>query len=179
MNDWNVVVTVYEGGYNQARRVLEPLGPVAKSDFFNVLLMRVPEPRQLLDALTERAATEPATVMALARVMPVVLTFSFQSPMEFEEKARNAVTAWLPSLEGKRFHLRMHRRGFKGRLSSMDEERFLDTYLLEALQQAGQPARISFENPEAIIAVETIGPRAGLSLWTKEDLQRYPLLHLD
>ncbi|UFS70152.1 THUMP domain-containing protein [Geomonas sp. RF6] len=179
MNDWNVVVTVYEGGYNHARRVLEPYGPVAKSDFFNVLLMRVEDPRRLLDAITEEAAREPAKLHAIARLMPVLQTFTFQSPMDFEQKARNAVTAWLPSLEGKRFHLRMHRRGFKGKLSTMDEERFLDTYLLEALQMAGMPARISFDNPDVIIALETVGPRAGLSLWTREELQRYQLLHLD
>ena len=61
----------------------------------------------------------------------------------------------------------------------MDEERFLDTYLLEALATAGTPGQIRFSDPDAIIALETIGPRAGLSLWTREELERYPLLHLD
>jgi hypothetical protein len=58
----------------------------------------------------------------------------------------------------------MHRRGFKGRLSSVEEERFLDNILLKALEKAGSRGRISFEKPDTFIALETVGPRAGLSL---------------
>jgi tRNA(Ser,Leu) C12 N-acetylase TAN1 len=179
MHDWNVVITVHEDGYNSARNILERHGKVDRTDFFNILLMQTADYWQLLDALQEEANQDPAVVSALARVMPVVLTFEFQSPHEFEDKARQAVSAWLPALGGKSFHLRMHRRGFKGKLSSMDEERFLDTYLLEALEMAGTPGRITFEDPDAIIALETVGQRAGLSLWNREELERYPLLHLD
>jgi tRNA(Ser,Leu) C12 N-acetylase TAN1 len=73
----------------------------------------------------------------------------------------------------------MHRRGFKGKLSSMGEERFLDGYLLNVLEQSGTPARITFDDPDVVVTLETLGPRCGLSLWTREELRRYPLLHLD
>jgi hypothetical protein len=73
----------------------------------------------------------------------------------------------------------MHRRGFKGRLSSPDEERFLDEVLLVALDEAGVPGRISFEAPDAIIAIETVGKRAGMSFWRRADLENYPFLGLD
>jgi hypothetical protein len=73
----------------------------------------------------------------------------------------------------------MCRRGFKGRLSSMDEEHFLDGHLLGLLERAGTPGRITFDDPDAIISVETVGPRSGLSLWTREELARYPFLGLD
>ncbi len=179
MHDWNVVVTVREDGYNRARCLLGRFGPVDRTDFFNILVMRVADPRLFMEELREKATPESEGAAALARVLPVDQTFTFQSPEEFDEKARLAVCAWLPTLAGKSFHLRMHRRGFKGKLSSMDEERFLDTYILDALAMAGPPGRISFTAPDAIIALETIGPRAGLSLWTREDLARYPLLHLD
>jgi hypothetical protein len=56
---------------------------------------------------------------------------------------------------------------------------FLDKVLLEALAQAGTPGQITFDDPDAIVAVETVGNRAGLALWTREDLQRYPFLNLD
>jgi tRNA(Ser,Leu) C12 N-acetylase TAN1 len=179
MHDWNVVVTVHEEGFNRARRLLGRFGPVDRTDFFNILVMRVTDHRLLLEELREAAGRDPVSVSSLARVLPVDQTFSFQSPEEFDERARLAVCAWLPTLAGKSFHLRMHRRGFKGKLSSIEEERFLDTYLLDALAMAGPPGRITFSDPDAIIALETIGPRAGLSLWTREELARYPLLHLD
>lgn len=179
MQNWDTVVTVHDDGYSQARRLLEPLGPVARTEYYNILVMRSNDPRQLLDSLLEESDRDPGSVSCLARVMPVTVTFTFQTPEEFEESARQAVSAFLSDLGGKSFHLRMHRRGFKGRLSSMEEEKFLDTYLLDCLEKAGNPGRISFDNSDAIIALETIGQRAGLSLWTREDLGRYPLLHVD
>lgn len=179
MKEWNVVVTVHEDGYSQARKLLEQFGEVAKTGFFNILVMRAAEPDRLLGSLEELARREPDALLPLARVMPVTQTFSFQSPQEFEAKTCQAVSGWIPQLSDKGFHVRMHRRGFKGKLSSMEEEHFLDHYLLEALERAGTPGRITFDDPDAIIALETIGPQAGLSLWTREDLRRHPLLHLD
>ena len=179
MQEWNAVITVQDSGYEEARRLLERFGRVDRTDYFNVLLMQVGDYQQLLDHLREEGERDPQRVACLARVMPVILSFDFQSPAEFEEKARQAVTAWIPTLAGKSFHLRMHRRGFKGKLSTVEEEKFLDSYLLEALEMAGNKGRIDFNDPDAIIAVETIGTKAGLSLWTRDDLKRYPLLHLD
>ena len=85
----------------------------------------------------------------------------------------------MPELAQKSFHVRMHRRGFKGRLSSPEEERFLDDLLLTALEEVGTPGRISFDDPDATIAIETVGQRAGLSFWRRSDLERYPFLRID
>jgi tRNA(Ser,Leu) C12 N-acetylase TAN1 len=179
MRDWNVVVSVRERGYRQARELLGEFGPVAKTDFYNVLVLKVDNIAELLEALRERLATDEKARSSLARVMPVTRSFTFQTPEEFESKAREAVPAWVPELAGKSFHVRMHRRGFKGRLSSQDEERFLDGFLMEHLEKAGTPGHITFEDPDAIIDVETIGQDAGLALWTRDDLKRYPFLGPD
>ena len=85
----------------------------------------------------------------------------------------------MPQLAGKSFHVRMHRRGFKEALPSQQEERMLDDVLLEALERTGQPGRIEFEDPDLILDVETVDQRAGMSLWTREQLERYPFLNLD
>lgn len=179
MLEWNAVVTVHDEGYDEARRLLGRFGLVAKTDFFNVLVMQVPDYRQLMEELLEVGEQDPAVLQPLARVVPVIQTFGFQSPAEFEERSRLAVAAWLPVLAGKSFHVRMHRRGFKGKISGMEEEQLLDAYLMEALALAGNAGRITFDDPDAIIAVETMGGRAGLSFWSRADLKRYPLLHLD
>jgi len=179
MKDWNVVVSVAEHGYKPARKALAEFGNVAKTDFYNVLVMQVEDPRQLLADWSRQAAQDPELGTLLSRMMPVSQTFTFQSAEEFEAKAKEAVLSWIPALAGKGFHVRMHRRGFKGRLTSQGEEQFLDGWLLEKLDDAGTPGRISFEDPDAILAVETVNQRAGLSFWTREALQRYPLLKLD
>lgn len=179
MNDWNVVVTVHEGGFSDARRLLEKIGPVNRTEFFNVLVMRADDIPALLEQLRDRVEREPGILNDIARLVPLTRAFNFQSPETFEKNAVEAVSQWLPAIAGKGFHVRMRRRGFKGRLSSMDEERFLDDYLLEALEKAGTPGRIAFEDPDFIIAVESVGTRAGLSLWSRDELQRYPFLGLD
>lgn len=179
MRDWNVVVTVHEGGFVHACRLLEPYGLVQRSDFFNILVMRADDPVWLLTELHRQLAGLPAIATWIARFLPLQQFFTFQSAGEFESRARDAVATLLPRLAGSRFHVRMHRRGFKGKLSSMEEERFLDTFLLERLAETGTPARVTFDDPDAIIALETLGPRCGLSLWERDELARFPLLHLD
>lgn len=179
MHDWNVVVSLHEGGYTQAWKLLEQLGSVNRTTYFNVLVMQVEDIGHFLETLRQWSAEEPQLLTVLARVRPATQTFTFQTVEEFEAKAREACQRWVPDLAGQSFHVRMHRRGFKGRLTSQHEESFLDGVLLEALAQTGRPGRITFEDPDAIIALETVDCQAGLSLWRREDLQRYPFLRLD
>lgn len=179
MQDWNVVISVHERKYVQARKMLDELGLVSRTTYFNVLVMKVENIGQLLETLEQWIAAEPHMLTTLARVVPITQAFTFQTVEEFETKARETSLLFVPDLLGKTFHIRMHRRGFKGRLSSQNEEQFLDQVLLEALHQRHQPGRITFEDPDAILALETVDCRAGLSLWTREDMQRYPFLRLD
>ena len=179
MHDWNVVVSVHDGGYKRARQILEEFGRVSRTDFYNMLMLQVDDISAMLENLRERLSTDDEVRMTLARVMPVSCSFTFQTPEEFETKAGKAVLPWLPQLANKSWHVRMHRRGFKGRLSSHDEERFLDQLLLEELAKAGTPGHISFEDPDVVIAVETVSQQAGLALWTRQDLRKYPFLKID
>ncbi len=82
--------------------------------------------------------------------MPVTVACDFQSHDKFENLAQKAVQPWLDVLEDKSFHVRMHRRGFKGRLSSLHEEQFLDHFIVEQTKTEGHPARISFYDPDII-----------------------------
>ncbi|MFQ5487613.1 MAG: THUMP domain-containing protein [Gammaproteobacteria bacterium] len=174
-----MVVTVRAGGYSRARRLLEDFGALGRTEYFNVLVMRISDRQLFMDVLQARLGDDPAILDYLARVVPVEETFLFQHREDFEDQARRVAERWLPVLAGRSFHVRMHRRGFKGRLSSQEEERILDAALMEALTARGTPATVSFQDPDAIIAIETVGQRAGLSLFTREELQRYTLLDID
>lgn len=179
MHEWNVVVSLNEQGFKRSFQVLGAFGQVAKTPFYNVLVMRVDDTSRLLEALRRLQAEDPGALSFLSRLVPVTHAFFFQSPEEFEESARGVILSWAPAVAGKGFHVRMHRRGFKGRLSSLDEEHALDHILLEATEQLGLPAHVTFDDPDSVIAVETISQRAGLSLWTREDLRRYPFVRID
>lgn len=177
--DWNVVASVHERGFVRACELLGELGPVSRTEFYNVLVMKVEDVRRFLEALRTLIDETPDAHAVLARVVPVTRTFTFQTAEEFEAKAMNAAAPWMTELAGKRFHVRMRRRGFKGKLSSQQEERFLDEFILRRLDEDAMPGRIDFEDPDAVVAVETLGQRAGLSLWTREDLERYPFVRVD
>lgn len=180
MFDWNIVVSVFEPHFRRACNLLKPLGPLQKTGYFNVLAMKIEDTEHFLRTLKEWSVSDPDIfTQCISRAIPLTALFGFQTPAEFESKAREVVVRWLPDLAGTQFHVRMHRRGFAGRLSSMNEEHFLDGFLLEMLEQAGSPASIAFDDPDAILAIETIGQRAGLSLWTRPQLKDYPFLRLD
>jgi tRNA(Ser,Leu) C12 N-acetylase TAN1 len=179
MSEWTVVASTYPESFERGRQLLEQFGRVERTDYFNVLVLTPDDPAGFLERFAAMTANVPSVLEILSRVMPAACCFDFQSSEEFETKARAAVLEWLSGLSGKTFHVRMRRRGFKRRMSSQAEERFLDEVLLAALQDAGAPGRIDFEDPDAVIDVETVGGRAGLAFWTREDLRRYPFLKVD
>lgn len=176
MKDWNVVVTVPEHVYNESRGFLRQLGDVAGTGFYNVLTMDVMDIQWFLDKLSDRIEDRPAAAELVSHVAPAQQSFEFHSPEEFEEELLRAAMPRLDELAGHSFHVRMHRRGFKGRLDSRREEQLLGAGLMDALQAQGTPATIDFDDPDVVVAVDTVHHRAGLSLWTRDELQRYPFL---
>lgn len=177
--DWNVIVTVYDGEFSNAWRELAGFGTLARTNYWNVLVMGVGDTDLFMQRINEHLEQDASLANSISRIVPVTEKFHFQSAEEFEAKAKTAVEQWLPDLAGKTFHVRMHRRGFKGRISSQHEEQFLDHHLLEHLASAGQHAAIGFDDPDAIIVIETIDQTAGLSFWTREDLHAFELARLD
>lgn len=178
MKEWNAVISVNEHGFKRALEVFGDFGEVTRTEFFNVLVMRAENIEAMLERLRERSQRDPDSLSFLSRLVPVSHTFIFNSAEEFETKAKKIVLELAPKLAGKRFHVRIRRRGFKGRLSSPDEEKVLDTLLLQELEKSGSPGRIDFEDPDAVIGIETAGTWAGMSLWTREEMEKYPFVRV-
>ncbi len=179
MQDWNVVVSVRENAYRHARERLKTFGTVHSTAFHNVLALTVADVPRFLDALQAATAQDVELRDGLGRAMPVTRSFAFQSPEEFETRAKEAAAHFLSDLAGKQFYVRVHRRGFRERLSSQSEERALGQFLLDSLAQAGTPGTLDFADPDAVLVVEIVGTWAGMSLWCREDLARFPFLHPD
>lgn len=179
MKDWNVVVTVYQDGFRRALRALQKLGQAERSPYHNVLVMKVEDPIALLEAIEKRTEENPALYDAISRVAPAMRTFDFLSEGEFVDKARAIVREWLPRLTGRSFHARLHRRGTKHDLQTQDAERLFNDAIVDATMEAGMPGKVSFTDPDVVIAIDTIDNRAGLALWTREELARYHVLRPD
>jgi tRNA(Ser,Leu) C12 N-acetylase TAN1 len=138
--------------------------------------MRVDEPDRLLARIEELLAGQPRAAASIAHVFPAEKCFEFSSAAEFESKAREGALAWVPRLAGRSLHVRIHRRGGKGTLVSPEAERAIADGLLAAIQETGRPARVAFEDPDAIVLIETVGRRAGMALVTRDEHERHPLL---
>jgi tRNA(Ser,Leu) C12 N-acetylase TAN1 len=176
---WNVIVTLAEPTARAARKMFARWGRLRATHFYNVHVLEVESPERFLAEFAASAEREPGLLNAVSHVVPLQHLFDFVSPEEFEAKASEAVLRLAPHLGGKSFHVRLHRRGFKGVLSTPKEERFLDEVLLNALAQHGMPGRIAFDDPDAIIQVESVDGRAGLSLWNRDELRRLSFLAVD
>jgi tRNA(Ser,Leu) C12 N-acetylase TAN1 len=179
MRDWNVVVSVYQEGFRRVLRALRDLGPIERSPYYNVLVMQADDSIALLTAIEKKAEESTALYDAISRVAPATRSFEFHSAEDFVEKAKPIISEWSASLAGRTFHVRLHRRGAKYDLGTQDAEHLFDDLVLDATAKAGTPGKISFTDPDAVIAIDTIDDRAGLALWTREDLARHRLLRPD
>jgi tRNA(Ser,Leu) C12 N-acetylase TAN1 len=179
VRDWNLIVTIYQQGFRRALRALQDIGPTERSPYHNVLVMKVDDLLAVLEAIERRTEERPALYDAIARVAPAMRIFEFQSEESFKDNAKSIVLEWLPSLTGRSFHVRLHRRGSKLDLRTPDAERLFNDAIVDATTRAGIPARVSYTDPDAVIAIDTVDDRAGLAMWTREDLARHRLLRPD
>jgi tRNA(Ser,Leu) C12 N-acetylase TAN1 len=176
---WNVVVTVHDEGFSRTRRVLQRLGTVVETPFYNVLLLAADDIPELLTAVDGLLAADPRLAHDVARILPLSHTFDVRDSTELEQRFETIAAGWLDRLAGCAFHVRLHARGWGKELSRLAEERVLDDVVLRALAARGTPGRIGFDRPDVVIDVEVVGDRAGVALWTREDLDRFPFLRID
>ncbi len=179
MKDWNLVVTIFQDGFRLALRALRVLGSIERTPYYNVLAMKVDDPVKALESIELKTRESTALYDAISRVSPATYAFDFQSTDEFLEKTKNLLVEWSPRLAGRSFHVRLHRRGPKYHLGTQQTEHSLNESVLDATTKLGIPGKLSFTDPDAVIAIDTIDDRAGVALWTREDLSRHRLLRPD
>ena len=179
MLDWNVVVCVKPRGYSMARGLLRDYGETQGSNYSNILIMKVASVPAFLESLDRRLQFNPDLLAYVSRIAPSTVTFDFDSLDQFAARSREIALSWLSSIAGKSFHVRIHRRGLRGTILSPVEERSLDQAIMDALHEADTPAVVRFDDPDLVLDVETIDHRAGMALWTRDDLSRHPFLKAD
>ena len=176
--EWNLVVTTRPQHFVQACEVIGAFGPLRRTPFFNVLVGRLPDPTAFLEAMRGRYTSEPDLRRVFGRIVPSTSCFDFATAEEFAARAQAIALAWIDRLAGCAFHVRLHRRGAKHLLSGHSIEKLLDDALIDALRTRGQSATVSFDDPDYILTIETVGSRACHSLWGRDERARYPFLNL-
>ena len=179
MKDWNLVVTVTPGP-RHVREVLDHLGRLgwfASTSFRDVCIGKVEDvPRILEDVRAARTHAEPWADM-IARVIPVERTFTF-TPDSLADKIKDAVAPFVDRMQSGTFYVRVERRGLAGRIATQEIERAVADHLFTLAQAHGTHLETDFEDPDYVLAAETLGDQCGVALITREQSSRYPFLRV-
>jgi tRNA(Ser,Leu) C12 N-acetylase TAN1 len=178
MWEFNIVATMAnEGRFRHLMQELDPYGEFRKTEFLGVVLGRVEDKDAFLEAVREKTARQLIAFQDLGRVVPVDQVFIFRVE-DFLDKMRESIRPYIERLANKCFYVRLERRGHKGQIISPEAERAMDAFIREELSKEGKSAQIDFENPDAVIVVETIGDRCGVGLLTRELMDRYEFVRV-
>jgi tRNA(Ser,Leu) C12 N-acetylase TAN1 len=176
---WNVIATAKPAHEAELRATLAKFGEVQASPFANVVLLQVDDVDGFADALVRVIADDPSAARAVARMLPAQHTFHFDSLADLEMITRRVVDDWADDLDGVSFHVRCHRRGRVNDIDTAEEEDFLGDAILRLLDDRGTPGRVSFEDPDVVIDIETLNDEAAMSMWTRDDMNCYRFLRID
>lgn len=175
---WNVVVTARSGHRRRLRRGLAPLLRLRRSGYRNVLTGLHEDPQALLESLAPLLAERPDLQTAISRLMTVERSFPVDAPA-FQQQLAVEIEPFLERIAGRTFHVRLERRGHKGRIHSKNCEVSLGGHIYDALASQGLRPVVTFDDPDVIVVVELIDDRAGIRLLRREDRARFPLLKTD
>jgi len=177
-DEWNVVVTAHQGMQRRLRRALRSAVRLQPAGFRNVLVGRIDTVEDRLDAVAELIQQRPAIANWMGKLLPVDLGLAVHAD-SFMEDLCGASAHLLDRLAGRSFHVRVERRGHKGTIHTQATERALGESLYTALQARAAAPKVTFTDPDVIVAVEIIGDRCGVALITRERRTRFPFVKID
>lgn len=128
-----------------------------------------------LEAVKQAEAEGAPWMKDLGRVIPVEQTFHF-NPETLAEQLKEAVAPYASRISGGTFHVRVERRGLIGQVISPAVERSVADHLFALAEKEGRQVMASFKNADYIVAAETVGHECGVTLLTRDLLQRYPFV---
>ena len=177
MKEWNILATAFWGRGKDALRLLTQHGEFKGSGFKDVLQGHTEDANLFLEKLESMRQENPDRMNSLSQILPLERTFNFNLP-DFMDKLKETVLPYVEKVEGKKFYVRVKRRGHKGEMSSLEIEKEISGFIFEKLGEVGKQAQVSFSDPDLVIIVETIANRAAVALITREMRKKYPLIKI-
>lgn len=177
MKEWNVLVMTPPGDEGELLPALSRLGTFVRSEFKGILRGWVENIEYFLQAVLHARAEQAVWLRYLTRVLPVERTFPFTLET-FEEQLRTTVTPLVQRMTSGSFHVRLERRGYKGKIISPEVEHRLGEYIIEVAKQQGKTLQVSFHDADYIVAFETLGHIGGVALLTRDLRARYPFVKI-
>src|SRR5712691_11709286 len=96
--DWNLIATLPEATFREARKFLRRWGGVHRAGYFHVLTLTVEDVESFLAEVAKVVEEKPGTFNILSHIIPAQRTFTCASAEEFEARARDIAILWAPML---------------------------------------------------------------------------------
>lgn len=175
MREWNIVATSLEGRQDALLMALRKLGNFWRPRFRNVILGKVEDPQAFLAQLKHLLEKDLLLPTALARALPVEKIFELHLD-DLVGGLKHELLPLVERIDGRKFYVRVERRGLKDRIHSSAVEREVGEFLWNELHRRGFTPAVDFRDPEVIVAIETVGELAGVALIDRELRAKYPFL---
>jgi tRNA(Ser,Leu) C12 N-acetylase TAN1 len=175
MHDWNVIVTAGSDQQRACLAALQARGRFQRFHFKGVFPGHVENLKEFLERAQRAYERQESWMQTVSRILPLEGTFEF-TPATFEEDLKTAVKPFVQRMSSGTFYVRLERRGFKGTIVSPPIERALDDHLVALGAQEGKVFEVTFEDPDYIVMIETIGNFCGVTLLSREFRTRYPFV---
>ena len=177
MDDWNVLATSVEGARPVLLAGLRRHGAFRGAGYRNVAIGRVADVAVFLSALRDEVAGDPMLAAAVGRVLPIASTFRIDQA-DPAASLTASVEPFASEIDGRSFYVRIERRGLRGAIHSSDVERALGATLWRLLEAAGHAPRVTFDDPDVVVVVETLGDRGGIALLDRAARAAYPFVRV-
>lgn len=173
---WNVIAKPRKGCFERAKWHMYYLGTTVESGHGNLLVAAVSDIDEMLDYLVDREGCDSAMFRCFECIRPLRSEFEFETSEEFLDQATELIGGLAPKLAGKRFCIRLNSRGRPLPEDDGLVENALYNALLERLEDYHDPGQIGHGSCDVLIDVETVDNAAGIAMWTRSELERYPFL---
>jgi tRNA(Ser,Leu) C12 N-acetylase TAN1 len=177
MTPWNVLATAKDHEQRLLIRRLKRFGDFRWTPYLGVLIGRVEDHQAFLEQLRRGEEHEPGFLFPLARVVPLDRTFRFTPDALFPLLKAEALS-YAGQIGNGSFYVRVERRGHRGDVQGRRIEQEVAAAVIELLTQRGCMARVDFDDPDVIIAIEIVGDECGIGMITKSLRERYPFVKL-
>ncbi len=168
-----VVITAYRGAERHLLGELKELGRFERTGFRDVIKGEVEDFDRFLEEIEKRP------FLPIAHVTPIRISFTFY-PEDIPEKFKEMVEPLINEVKpGETFCIKVNRRGMKGIVKSQELAKEVGTFVWKRLRERdGAPHKVSLEDPDKAIVIETIGNWCGIGIIPREKRKEHYCLRL-
>ena len=177
MREWNILATSLEGRRDALLVALRRLGMFWRAGYQNVLVGYVEDQHEFLEGVRAHLSRDMLLETSLTKIVPVDRIAQFD-PVGLVETLIEMLAPRADQVAGRSFYVRLERRGLKGIVHTPTVEREVGAALISKAAEYGGTTRVSFQDPDLVVAVETTGKTVGVGLLTRELRTAFPFVRV-